>query len=149
MPTALGYEGQCGVMRRTLSRKRLKESSSSRWTSTITGFFCPDCMFTTWSRSWQVMTCVTIASSSRRSLWVQMADPPAFSLPGMIAEPTPEIAWRNSSFPCTSWRQITLLLSMSFPKYLSLSSLLFCEERTDTMRPLVFQVIHRRPPSEK
>ena len=24
MPTALGYEGQCGVMRRNLSRKRLK-----------------------------------------------------------------------------------------------------------------------------
>ena len=57
-----GYEGQCGVMRRNLSRKRLKVSSGSTWTLTITRFFYPDCTFTIWSRPWQVITCVTIAS---------------------------------------------------------------------------------------
>ena len=30
VPTALGYEGQCGVMRRNLSSKRLKVSSGSK-----------------------------------------------------------------------------------------------------------------------
>ena len=57
MPTALGYGSQCGLMRRNLSRKRLKESSGSRWTLTITRFFCPDCMFTMWSRPWRIIMC--------------------------------------------------------------------------------------------
>ena len=35
-PRDLGYEGQCGVMRRNLSRKRIKVSSGSKWTYMIT-----------------------------------------------------------------------------------------------------------------
>ena len=36
--TALGYGGQCGATRRNLSRKRLRVSSGSKWTFTITIF---------------------------------------------------------------------------------------------------------------
>ena len=48
----------------------------------ITRLCRPDWIFTRWSRPWQVIKCVTRASSGRRSLWMQIADPPAFTLSG-------------------------------------------------------------------
>ena len=56
------------VKRRSLSRRRLKVSSGSKWTLTTTRFRHPDRMLTMWSRPWQVTTCVTTASSGKRSI---------------------------------------------------------------------------------
>ena len=50
------------MMRRNLSRKRLKVSSGSKWTLTVTRFLRPNYTFTVWSRPWHVILCVTIAS---------------------------------------------------------------------------------------
>ena len=55
------------MMGRNLSRERLRVSSGSKRTLTITNFFRPDCTFTIWSRPWQVITCVTTAPWGRRS----------------------------------------------------------------------------------
>ena len=45
-------------------------------TLTITGLWHPDRTFTIWPRPWQVTTCVTTASSGKRSLCMHMAEPP-------------------------------------------------------------------------
>ena len=113
-------------MKRSLSHKLLRVISGSNGTLT-TRFRHPDRTFTIWWRLWQVITCVTTA----------LVEPLAFALPGK----TYQIAWiagphlnslENFIFPCTSWRQMTLLFSAGRLKQLSFSSLKIYEEETDS-----------------
>ena len=90
---------------------------------------------------------------STRSLWMQIADPPAFSFSGkkvpknLIRGANTCIAWRYSSLPCTSYNVV--VVDKKLFEVFELDFLSFCLEKTDPMRPLVFYVIHRKPPVEK
>ena len=105
-----------------------------------------------WSRPWHVITCEMTAPSRKSFLWMQMADPPAFRLFGYNVPKSRNwgtriwIAWKNSSFPWTSWRQMTSLFSASRVKEMCFCSPDNCEDVGDPISPLVFQETHRIPP---
>ena len=77
------------MMRHSLGRNLLKDSSGSHWTLTTTKLRHPDRTFTILSRPWQVITCVATASSSG-FLRKHVAGSPTFALPGRNAPKKPE-----------------------------------------------------------